>query len=36
VKLAAFIKGKAASHVEHLAESLKPEVTYAKAVNACC
>jgi AhpD family alkylhydroperoxidase len=36
VKLAAFIKGKAASHLEHLAESLKPEVTYAKAVNACC
>jgi len=37
VKLSAFIKGKAASHVEHLAESLdKPEAAYEKAVNACC
>lgn len=37
VKLAAFIKGKAASHVEHLAESLeKPEAAYEKAVTACC
>ena len=37
VKLSAFIKGKAASHVEHLAESLeKPEAAYEKAVSACC
>lgn len=37
IKLSAFIKGKAASHVEHLAESLeKPETAYEKAVNACC
>jgi AhpD family alkylhydroperoxidase len=37
VKLAAFIKGKAASHVEHLAESLeKPEVVYGQEVSACC
>ena len=37
VKLSAFIKGKAASHVEHLAESLdKPEAAYEKAVTACC
>lgn len=37
VKLSAFIKGKAASHVEHLAESLdKPEVTYGQEVSACC
>jgi AhpD family alkylhydroperoxidase len=36
-KLSAFIKGKAASHVEHLAESLdKPEAAYEKAVTACC
>ncbi|MDF2765460.1 MAG: hypothetical protein K0S81_2454 [Rhodospirillales bacterium] len=37
IKLSAFIKGKAASHVEHLAESLeKPEAVYEKAVSACC
>lgn len=37
VKLSAFIKGKAASHVEHLAESLeKPEVAYGQEVSACC
>jgi AhpD family alkylhydroperoxidase len=37
VKLSAFIKGKAASHVEHLAESLeKPEVVYGHEVSACC
>ena len=37
VKLSAFIRGKAASHVEHLAESLdKPEAVYEKAVSACC
>ena len=37
VKLSAFIRGKAASHVEHLAESLdKPEAAYEKAVSACC
>ena len=37
VKLSAFIKGKAASHVEHLAESLKkPEVAYEQQVSACC
>ena len=37
VKLAAFIKGKAASHVERLAESLeKPEAAYEKGVSACC
>lgn len=37
VKLSAFIKGKAASHVEHLAENLdKPEVTYGQQVGACC
>lgn len=37
VKLSAFIKGKASSHVEHLAESLeKPETKYEKAVSACC
>ena len=37
VKLSAFIKGKAASHVEHLAESLKkPEVVYEQEVSACC
>jgi len=37
LKLSAFIKGKAASHVEHLAESLeKPEVVYGHEVNACC
>lgn len=37
VKLSAFIKGKAASHVEHLAESLeKPEAAYEKEVSACC
>ena len=36
-KLSAFIKGKAASHVEHLIESLdKPEAAYEKAVTACC
>jgi AhpD family alkylhydroperoxidase len=36
-KLAAFIKGKAASHVEHLIESLdKPESAYEKEVTACC
>ena len=36
-KLSAFIKGKAASHVEHLVESLdKPEAAYEKAVIACC
>jgi AhpD family alkylhydroperoxidase len=35
--LSAFIKGKAASHVEHLVESLdKPEAAYEKAVTACC
>ena len=37
VKLSAFIKGKAASHVEDLAKSLdKPEASYEKAVSACC
>jgi len=37
VKLSAFIRGKAASHVEHLAESLdKPEAAYEKEVSACC
>lgn len=37
VKLSAFIKGKASSHVERLADNLeKPEATYEKAVNACC
>ncbi|MBR0716945.1 carboxymuconolactone decarboxylase family protein [Bradyrhizobium liaoningense] len=37
VKLSAFIKGKAASHVEHLAESFrKPEVIYEQEVSACC
>lgn len=37
VKLSAFIKGKAASHVQRLAESLeKPEVAYGQQVNACC
>lgn len=37
LKLSAFIKGKAASHVEHLAESLeKPEVVYGHEVSACC
>ncbi len=37
VKLSAFIKGRAASHVERLAESLeKPEAIYEKAVSACC
>jgi AhpD family alkylhydroperoxidase len=37
VKLSAFIKGKAASHVEHLAESFKkPEVVYEREVSACC
>jgi AhpD family alkylhydroperoxidase len=37
VKLSAFIKGKAAPHVEHLAESLKkPEVVYGQQVSACC
>lgn len=37
VKLSAFIKGKAASHVERLAESLeKPEAAYEKGVSACC
>ncbi len=34
VKLSAFIKGKAASHVERLAE--KPEVAYGQQVSACC
>ncbi|WP_428623585.1 carboxymuconolactone decarboxylase family protein [Sedimenticola sp.] len=37
VKLSAFIKGKAASHVEHLAETIeKPEEVYGKEVSACC
>ena len=36
VKLSAFIKGKAASHVEHLAESVKPEAVYQEQVSACC
>ncbi len=37
VKLSAFIKGKASSHVERLADSLeRPEATYEKAVDACC
>ena len=37
VKLSAFIKGKAASHVERLAESLeKPEAAYGQEVSACC
>jgi AhpD family alkylhydroperoxidase len=37
VKLSAFIKGKAASHVERLAETVeKPEAVYEKAVSACC
>jgi len=37
VKLSAFIKGKAASHVERLAESVKkPEMVYEKEVSACC
>jgi AhpD family alkylhydroperoxidase len=37
VKLSAFIKGKAASHVERLAENLdKPEVAYGQQVSACC
>lgn len=37
VKLSAFVKGKAVSHVEHLAESLKkPEVAYEQQVSACC
>jgi AhpD family alkylhydroperoxidase len=37
VKLSAFIKGKAASHVDHLVESLKkPEVVYEQQVSACC
>ena len=37
VKLSAFIKEKAASHVEHLAETLeKPEVVYEQQVSACC
>jgi AhpD family alkylhydroperoxidase len=37
VKLSAFIKGKAASHVEHLAESLKkPHEVYGQEVSACC
>jgi AhpD family alkylhydroperoxidase len=37
VKLSAFIKGKAASHVERLADSLdKPEVHYEQEVSACC
>jgi len=37
VKLSTFIKGKAASHVEHLAEGLeKPEVVYGQEVSACC
>lgn len=37
VKLSAFIKGKGASHVEHLAESLeKPEAAYEQQVSACC
>ena len=37
VKVSAFIKGKAASHVEHLAETVeKPEAVYEKAVSACC
>ncbi len=36
-KLSAFINGNAASHVEHLVESLdKPEAAYEKAVTACC
>jgi hypothetical protein len=30
-------KGKAASHVEHLAESVKkPEIVYENEVSACC
>ncbi len=37
VKLSTFIKGKAASHVEHLAESLKkPHEVYGQEVSACC
>jgi AhpD family alkylhydroperoxidase len=37
LKLSAFIKGKAASHVERLAGSLeKPEVVYGHEVSACC
>ena len=37
IKLSAFIKGKAASHVEHLAESLKkPDAVYEQQVSACC
>jgi AhpD family alkylhydroperoxidase len=37
VKLSAFIKGKAASHVERLAETLeRPELAYAQQVGACC
>lgn len=37
VKLSAFIKGKAASHVERLAETLeKPELVYEQQVGACC
>lgn len=37
VKLSTFIKGKAASHVEHLAASIEhPEAAYEKAVSACC
>lgn len=37
VKLSEFIKGKAASHVQHLAESLeKSEEVYEQEVSACC
>jgi AhpD family alkylhydroperoxidase len=37
VKLSEFIKGKAASHVQHLADSLdKPDVVYGQEVSACC
>lgn len=37
VRLSAFIKGKAASHVEHLAETIEtPEVAYGQEVSACC
>jgi AhpD family alkylhydroperoxidase len=37
VKLSVFIKGKAASHVERLAESVKkPEAVYEKELSACC
>ncbi len=37
LKLSAFIKSKAASHVERLAATVeKPEVAYAKEVSACC